>query len=70
VSESEDNDLRVDTYRPAGLGVDGSVEVIITHIPTGLRGEGYDQQGRYKVAKSSAMSDLQRQLDWHYGPWL
>jgi protein subunit release factor A len=69
----QDDDLRVDTYRPAG-GANGfprsDVTVKITHIPTGLYGSGTCERGSYKVAKGRAMLELQRQLDWHYGPWL
>lgn len=64
----QSSDLRVDIYRAGG--VKSSVTVVVTHIPTGLQGTGEDREGRQALAKSHAMDELHRHLDWHYGPWL
>lgn len=65
---STNGDLRIDTFRPSGSTMTGSVTVKVTHTPTDLFGEGYDDQGRYHVARSRAYKALQAHLDWHYGP--
>lgn len=69
MNDEQSEDLCVDIYRASGGGP-GSVGVVITHYPTGLKGYGEDQRGRQSVAKDQAMDELHRALDWHYGPWL